>query len=156
METQKLNELDEAFGVDEEKIQKMADFKGSEGGIFPMPHIGDNRMFTIVSDPYLAENDKLPGGKSHFVKVRADGIEYDLPLSKTTWMGIRKEMKRIGFTDLKSRTFVIVGKAWKEAVDMFGEGKCQCDKCNGQVKTYAISYRGAGGTPEKAIEQSNL
>lgn len=153
-----LVELDEEFGIDDEKVQKMADFKGSEGGLYPMPHIGDSRTFTIVSDPYMVENDKLPQGKSNFVRVMDSAIEYDLPLSKTTWMGIRKEMVKHDLKDIKGRSFTIVGKEWKEAADIYGEGKCTCDKCNGKVKTYAIAYRGAGvkSTSASEVETANL
>jgi len=142
-----IEELDKEFEIEEEKLEKAAKYTGAAGGRLDLKSLkpGDKPWtITILSEPYKVENEKIreATGRGHawFVRVEKDGMEYDMVLSKTLWFGIRKEMKRHGFNDLKGRTFKIAARRWEDAPEEY-----RVDK--GEVKTYIVQYVGAGAVP---------
>ena len=162
-----IDEIDKDYSVEKEKLEKMKRFTGAEGGRLDLPDIGEQLAFTISGEPYKVNETtlrqrgyedeqirdilaKLPKGEAWFMRVRKEGLEYDMPLAKTIWMQIRKEMLKHGFTDLIGRTFVVLGKHWKDAPAEYRAG-------GKEVKTYVVTYRGVGaGTGAGEIKEVRL
>lgn len=155
-------ELDKNFGVDEEKLKKMSEYTGAEGGKLELPHIGDSVRVTLTSEPYEVSNPKIEettGQKvANFIRVRdSQGIEYDMPISRTIWLQLRAEMRKYGIRDLKGRTFAIIGGEWKDAPEEYRANACQCEKCRGRVKTYTVAYKGTSVETEgQSVESTDL
>lgn len=120
------------LGIDEEAVEKSAGVDIAPGGRLSLPGIGEKIVVTFVEEPRKITSEKLPGGSSWFVRVEHDNIEYDLPFSKTVAFGVKREMKRHGFSELKGKTFAIIGKEWSDAPAQY--------KDKGTVKTYTVVY----------------
>jgi len=164
-ETQKrLEEIEKDFGIDEEKLERMKQFGGSEGGRLNLPGIGEIITVTFLDVPYVVNEEalkergfgeeqiesilsKLPKDKktgerkAWFERVKKAGVDYDMPISKTIWIQIRKEMEKNGFdmVTLLGRMFRITGREWTDAPAEYRRG-------GRKVKTYAVKYMGVDET----------
>ena len=164
-ETRKrLDEIEKDYGIDEEKMERMKQFGGSEGGRLNLPGIGETISVTFLDVPYIVNAEtlkergfsdeqiesvlnKLPADKktgerkAWFIRVKEAGVEYDMPVSKTVWIQIRKEMEKNGFdmVTLPGRVFRITGREWIDAPAEYRRG-------GRKVKTYAVKYMGVDET----------
>jgi len=164
-ETQKrLDEIEKDFGIDEEKLDRMKQFGGSEGGRLSLPGIGGTIVVTFLDVPYIVNEEalkerdfgeeqiasilsKLPADKktgerkAWFERVKEAGVDYDMPISKTIWIQIRKEMEKNGLdmTTLPGRIFRITGREWADAPAEYRRG-------GRKVKTYGVKYVGVDET----------
>ena len=115
--------FDKIYAVDQEKIEKMSKINIAPGGKLPLPEKGEATTVFSVSSPTL---ETLPDGKQFGnirVKIYNDQTDliYDWNLSKTAWIGIRKEFKRLNMPmDQEAKCLInipitIAGKDWKSA-----------------------------------------
>ena len=143
-----MTDLKEYFKMDEEKIDKASKYTGASGGRLSLPAIGEVITITVVGEPVLVKNDKLPKGEGLFMKVEMNGIDFDMPVTRTIAFGLEKEKRKYGFGSFKGKTFKIMAKAWDS--EEFGKSK-----------TYAVIYQSkpvnlAEEEPEEVIESVDI
>jgi len=137
------------YGIEEEKIERMAQVQVSEGGRIELPDIGEELLVYVTRDPVEVESEKLKDRgieTAYFArcrkvtvsngKVEVGNVEYDLPISKTMGMTAIASMKRAGLEDtsLEGKVFLITAREWKGAPEEYKRDK-------GRVKTYVMSFK---------------
>jgi hypothetical protein len=135
------------FGIEDEKIEKMAKVQVAEGGRIQLPDIGEELIVYITKDPQPVTAEKLKAmgiDEALFARCRKveDGelsaVEYDLPMSKTMAMTAAASLQRHGLDprreSLAGKVFLIVAREWKDAPREYREQK-------GVVKTYVMVYK---------------
>lgn len=140
----------EVFDIEEEKVEKMAKTKVSEGGRISLPEPGEELLVYITREPEEVEAEKLKEmgiEKALFArcrrvevvngKVEVGMVEYDLPMSKTMIMTAAASMKREGVdpNDIVGKVFLITARYWKDAPEEYRREK------GGKVKTYVMTYK---------------
>lgn len=125
------------MGINEKAVERSASVDAAPGGRLTLPGIGETVKVTFLAEPRKIIAEKLPQGEAWFALVEHDGVEYDMPYSKTVAFGMKREMKRHEFSELKGRSFAIVGRKWEDAPVGYQK------ESGGDVKTYAVQYLGA-------------
>lgn len=153
------DQLNKLYQVDEEKIDKMSKINMAPCGLLPMPEIGESITVIPKTSPTI---EMLPDG-NQFANIRAsiygrlDSEIYDWHLSRTAWLGIRKEYKRLNMPmDSECKCIIgipitISGKAWNDApahMHKMVEGR------KITPKTYNISVRDDLSKSSQEQEQS--
>lgn len=145
-------DMEKAYSVDEEKINKMASVDMASGGILPLPEKGDSINIRIVTAPKLVMNDKIqnPDKKSWTSRCviygRESELQYDFWIASTIFKGFLAEMKKAKIPvddDLKcmvGRIFTIAGREWLNAPkEMFKVN--DVTKKLEAPKTYGVALR---------------
>ena len=139
----------EIYGIDEEKIERMASVSVAEGGRIQLPDVGEELLVYITRNPVEVEAEKLKERgieMAMFARCRkvefengevvVGNVEYDLPMSKTMAMTAVASLKRhnVDKPDLEGKVFLITAREWRDAPEEYKKGK-------GRVKTYVMSYK---------------
>ncbi len=140
--------FDKIYNVDQEKIDKMSRIDIAPGGKLPLPEKGESMTVFAIAAPTLVT---LPDGKKFGnIRIKLYNSKQDVPfdwnLSKTAWMGIRKEFARLKMQiDQEMKCLIgvpitITGKDWNTAPSEIW----QTDPITGKKvspKTYNINIR---------------
>jgi len=137
------------YGIEEEKIERMASVQVSEGGRIELPEPGEELLVYITKNPVKVESEKLKERgieTAYFARCRkvrvtngeveVGNVEYDLPVSKTIFMTAVASLKREGYEpkDWEGKVFLITARYWKDAPKEYKKDK-------GVVKTYVMTFK---------------
>jgi len=139
----------ELYGIDEEKIERMASVSVAEGGRIQLPDVGEELLVYVTRNPVPVEAEKLKERgieMAMFARCRkvefengevvVSNVEYDLPISKTMAMTAVASLRRhdIKEPDLEGKVFLITAREWRDAPVEYRRDK-------GRVKTYVMAYK---------------
>lgn len=119
-------DMEKQYGVDQAKIDKMANVDIASGGVLPLPEKGESVNIRILTAPKKVTNDKLPQKEGAWtsrcvIYGRESELQYDFWVSSTIFKGILAEMKKAKIPvddDLKcvvGRVFTLAGREWPSA-----------------------------------------
>jgi len=127
----------EEYEIEEEKVERASAVDAAAGGRLELPDVGEKIIVRFLGEPRKIQNPKLPKGEAWFARVECNGIEYDMPFTKTIGFGVAVEAKRHGFDParLTGKVFEIIGVKWEDAPEEYRQDK-------EDVKTYRVKYLG--------------